>query len=331
MKKIFVTAGMGIMMLWGCASNTIKSLDEYSQVPMANAAIMPTETELEAKPYKVVVFEVNDQDVQLAKESDVGTTVSGRLVTNINEANATMVDSTGLSDLKQAIETKSSDYDANGVADYAVTGQISAANFSKEFTKTSAYKDKEGKVHVIPAYCTYSAVVRGNVNIYSVKTKEVVSNIGLSGNNSKKTEDPKVNRWSTCPPISQQEIVSIVRGAGNSAANGTKLQMQNFFAPKGYVLERRTNGKKSIFKVSLGQVNGAKKNLKAVFYNIEQGQNPITGKTTEAQNKIAEGEVTNRVDARQAWIMVDDEEVASQIKLGDMVNIKYEKRFLGLF
>ncbi len=46
------------------------------------------------------------------------------------------------------------------------------------------------------------------------------------------------------------------------------------------------------------------------------------------QNKVGENAATNKVKAKSAWIVVDDEEIASRIRLGDVVKTTFKKGLL---
>jgi len=50
-----------------------------------------------------------------------------------------------------------------------------------------------------------------------------------------------------------------------------------------------------------------------------------------SQNKVGEGAITNKVKAKSTWIVVDDEEIASRIRLGDVMKITFEKDLFDKF
>jgi len=319
-----------ILLSAACSGTTIKNISDFTPRPMAKSNVMPSESELENRPYKVVVFDIIDDKVELAKQSQVGASVSGELVTQINKSNAVMIKKDGLSDLKAAIENNASDYNNNSVADFAVTGNISIANYSKKYHKLETHKDKKGKIHVTEPYCKYETLVAGNIHIHDMKSMKLVKTIPVSGGASRKIETAG-RRIRSCNDLSTTEISSLVRSAGKKAARREDVVFQNYFRPNGYVLEHRTNGKSSIFKVTVGQTNGLAKGQKAEFFTVNKNKNPITGKLIMIQNKVGEGAVTNKVREKSAWIIVDDEETASRIRLGDVVKITFEKGLIDKF
>lgn len=354
---IIATSAVALLVS-GCFGTTIKNINEYSMKPMAKSSVLPSEEELEGRPARVVVFNVDDQATPLAKSSKAGTAISGALVSQISKANARMIDKGGFTDLEMAIKDNQSSSKSND-ADYAVTGRVSSANFSVEYTPMKTWRDpKSGEVLVIEPHCTYSASIAGNVKIHSVKGDiEVEKTVPVSGRSKKsidldrrhtvqknakgelivavlKAIDPSLDIKSNtdeskyCNNFGKIEIDNLIRSAGIDAVQRDNVVFQNFFSPKGYVLEHRMRGKESIFKVSLGKNNGLKEDLKAEIFTIEKSTNEITKKVSVIQNRIGEGTVSDQIHKQHAWIVVGDEKTASQVKLGDVVEIKYEK---GLF
>lgn len=343
------------VLLSGCFGTTIKNVNEYSRKQMQAAEILPSEEQLEGRPSRVVVFDVDDQRAVLAQGTGAGVAVSGELVSQISKANARMIDKEAYSKLEQAIQQKTQPPKAKGV-DYAISGKISRATFSVDFSGPKVISSG-GESMTIPASCSYKAKISGNVKIYRVGDNfKVERTVAVSGKSSRSIDvildkkdkklndkaemlvtvlnalDPSLklkagdNESKYCNHLSKQEISSLVRSAGVDAISQTNIEFQNFFSPRGYVLEHRIRGKDNIFKVSLGKKNGVKENLKAEIYSLENQVNAITKKSDIVQNKIGEGKVSDQINKQHAWIVVD-ESTAKHIKLGDVVEIKYEKSF----
>ena len=265
--------------------------------------------------------------MKLAKQSEVGTSVAGELVSNISMSNAVMLDKAGFEGLKRALDSQASNYRNSTQADYALTGQITVANLSTEYRKATYSKDKYGKVHVTNPYCYYSSLVQGNIRIYDARTMRLVHTVAISGG-SNESEELTTNNSHTCRHMSQEEIVSLVRAAGVKAASRQDVIFKNFFRPKGYVLERRGNGEKNIFKISLGKSSGVVSDQAAVLYTIQEEKHPVTGKITQQENKLGEGTVTDKIYENYAWVVIDDKKIVSQMKQGDVVKLVYEKSFM---
>ena len=54
-------------------------------------------------------------------------------------------------------------------------------------------------------------------------------------------------------------------------------------------------------------------------------ENPITGKTEIERRIIATGKVTNLIDPKSSWIIIDNKDQESKIRLGDIIKMKYSK------
>jgi hypothetical protein len=317
-----------ILLSAACSSTTIKDINEFSPRPMAKSKVMPTEDELNSQPFRVVVFAINDESVQLARNSQVGASVTGELIAQISKANANIIGNAGLSHLKSAIEKNTVLNSNNVAADFAITGSISVANYAKKYNKASSYKDKEGKVHVTEASCSHNSLIQGNIYIHNLKTMELIKTVAISGGDIRTTELPG-KYYKSCNNLSKTEISSMLRAGGTKAISREDVVFKNLFRPNGYVLERRSNGKVSIFKVTIGQKNGIEQDQNAEFFSTEKNKHPITGKMSETQNKVADGTVTNKIQSKNSWVMIDDENIASQVRLGDAVKISYEKSIFG--
>lgn len=306
-----------------CSSTSIKNIDEYTVKPMLKSDVLPTESELKSRPYNVAVFEIEDEAVELAKNSDVGASIAGEVSKFVNKSNARTVASDA--GLLTAINSNQKTYPASNI-DYAIVGQVSVANYKKVFTPSSTYKDKNGKIHIVEPSCDHSALVQGRLDFYNVKDMSLMNTLDISGGANQSLR-LKVNQASYCRQLSSEEIRGLVRSAGTKAARREDVNIENVFSPKGYVLERRTNGEKSIIKISLGQNNGVEESQKAEIFSVVQNKNPITNKMDLVQNKIAEGKVSDKVFRNYAWIIMDDEQ-ASSIKVGDVVKLSFEKGML---
>jgi len=331
---IRLLVSIAVLLSVGCASTSIKSINEFAPRPMSNASVMPSEAELENRPYKVVVFEIDDDKIKLAKNSQVGPSITSQLVRLISKSNVNAIDGADLVDLKAAITDKSNRYNKDA-ADFAVTGHIAVANYTKKYNKpTSSYKDKKidvnksKKAYVQKPTCSHSALIQGSLQVYDVKTMSLVKTIAISGGNTITTD--AVNHYRRrCPGLSRAQIMGMMRSAGDKAVSREDAVLKNIFQPNGYVLERRSNGKASIFKVSIGQKNGIEEGQKAEFFASDRTRHAITGKFDNAEFKVAEGAVTNQINSKNAWIIMNDETAASQIKVGDIVKLSYEKSFFG--
>ena len=327
MKYKALTIAISSAVLSGCFATKIENPDKYQTVPMSKAAMFPTEAQLENRPYRVVVFNINDQAVPLAKQAIAGPAVADELARHIKKSNAVIVDKAGLEGLKRAIDTQKASFKNSAQVDYAVTGKISVGKYETKFHKTTYTKDKYGKVHVTEPSCSFNTLVQGNINIYDARSLRLAHTFAISGGELK-SETLTKNHASYCRKLGKDEILSMIRASGISAAGREDVQLKNFFWPKGYVLERRMNGDENIFRISLGKTSGVSADQTAAFYSVVEDKNPVTGKVSYIQNKVGEGTVTDKLHDNHAWVIIKDSTVASQIKQGDIVKVVYEKSFM---
>lgn len=325
-----------IILTSACSTSSIKSVNDFSPKNMQKSNVMPSESELENRPFKVVVFDFDDGANKLAKRSQVGKSLASELVAQIGKANTVYIDQSGLSGLKDVMKNKTDASYDHKVADFAVIGSINVATHSKKYNKAKVYKNKDAnsypkkdvKTKVEKPTCTHSALVQGSVNVYEVKSKNLIKTVSLSGG-SYRTTDINRRYSRSCNTLSKAEISAMLRSAASKAVKREDVVLQNLFRANGYVLERRSNGKSSIFKVSIGQKNGLEQGLKAEFFASDNSKHPLTGAIYKEQHKVTEGTVTNKIQDTNAWVIIDNEEHASQVRLGDMVKVSYEKSFLG--
>ena len=318
--------GASLVTLSGCFSTTIANPDQYKPVSLTKAAILPTENQLANQPYKVVVFDIDDSAVKLAREAGVGKPLAQELMRNINQSNADIVDQAGLEGLKKAIDSRKTGYQGPLPVDYAITGKISVAKYTTKFYPATYNKDKDGKPYTTSPSCVYSTLVQGNIQIYDVNSLRVAHQFAISGG-EQTSENVAVNQSSACRKLGHDEILSMISASGVSAAHREDVQVKNFFRPKGYVLEKRVKGDESIFKISIGKSSGVVKDQDAKFYTMKEDKDPATGNVSVVQNELGEGTVTDKVQDGYAWVLIEDKDIASQIKYGDVVKVVYSKSF----
>lgn len=328
MKFKVITIAVSLVTLSGCFSTTIANPDKYKPVTMAKAAVFPTSAQLENRPYKVVVFDVNDKNLALSREAQSGSTATTELIRQISKSNAVIVRQAGLEGLKNAIDAQRTDYIAPEGVDYAVTGNFTVAKYTKEYVEAKHRKDKDGKPYVIDPYCAHGTLLQGTISIYDVKTMRLAHSFAVSAG-SHKSATMRVNQSHSCRSLPRKEITTFLWSNGASAVKREDVQLKNFFRPKGYVLERRVKGDESIFKISIGKSSGVVADQDAVFYTVDGDRDPVTGIVmNQAQNEIGEGTVSDKIQEKHSWVLVKDKDVASKIKHGDVVKVVFGKSFM---
>ncbi|MBU6339831.1 MAG: hypothetical protein KGQ36_07685, partial [Rickettsiales bacterium] len=110
-----------------------------------------------------------------------------------------------------------------------------------------------------------------------------------------------------------------------------EVDIKNFFAKKGYILEKRIYGKKAIFKISLGSLDGIKQGDQFEIIGKYENQNEITEESEVERRVIANGTITDKIDPKTSWVIIDDAKKIDSIRLGDSIKIQYKKaRFVKI-
>lgn len=318
---------MALGVLGGCSTTAVK-MGEFSPVPLKFAAIMPSKAELSGAPPKVVIFPLNDRRLRMASQAHLGRTVADTLQSYLSESGVDILDRSMYGKLRNEIalaemKGEARSYGGPSVAGFAIAGDISKADYTHSFTEQSYWKDQNGNMHFIPASCSFNTDVAGNINIYRVPSLQMVKSIGTDATESSSRQ----TRDSSCQ-FSNKERSSLLREAASAAVDKARTKLQNFFAPSGYVLERRENkDHKNIFKISIGTTHGSKQGAACDFYQTIASKNPVTGVTSNEEYVIATGEVSNQVGPDYAWVVVNDDQASNKIRLGDKVKFHYTAGF----
>jgi len=324
MKRILLSVGISsVVLLSGCATK-IAHPSTYAKAPLQAADIMPTKDEINGAKLKVVIFNPDDTGIKLAKDAKVGHSIATTLEKYASKAGVEIVDRDLANKLREEIQLAEMqgkpDYQGPNIADYAITGTVSAVNVGAKFTEASSWVDKEGKTHKSPASCKYSANVAANLRIYKLPALNFSKAITIEDSVSSSTE----TRNSSCA-FTQGSAEGLVRQAAVSAVKDARTDFQNHFAAKAFVLERRHNEDGSIFKLSNGEGMGFMPQSDVQFYHLEASENPLTGDISTEEYLVASGTISNQVGTNFAWVVVDDEEEAQKIKLGDYVKVQFSK------
>lgn len=327
MKYKILTITISISVLSGCFSTKIVNPDNYKSMNMERASVFPTAVQLENRPYKVVVFDINDKGLTLARDAKAGTTVTRELKSQIGQTNAILLGKSGMEELKKAIDTQRTDYTNTTEVDYALTGRISVAKYTKEYVAAKRTKAKDGTVHVSDPYCNHGTLLQGKINIYNARTLRLAHSFAISAG-SHKNEKLERDQSLLCRDLTKKVINNYLWSNGASAVGREDVQLRNFFRPKGYVLEKRIKDNENIFRISIGNSSGVIEDQDAVFYTIKEDKDPVSGKIFQVQNKLGEGTVSNQVHEKHSWVYIKDKDVASQIKRGDIVKVVYKKSFM---
>ncbi len=327
------------LLLSSCAP-TIKDLSPYQKQFLAKSKFLPTEENLAGKVSKIVVFNLDENENQVATQAGLGGAMANS-IENVLTKNrlAELVDRKAAAKLQKEIQlaelNKTGAYKGPQVADYAVSGSISNAGFTGKYVSGSTYFDPKTKNMVtIPPRFNYKADVSGNIKIYELPSMAVVENIDFKGNKSRSENVQQKGGISLgglqiggeqAKPAERDD--TLVRKAGEDAVDEMIIDIKNALAHKGYVLEKRVFEKKTIFKISLGSMDGLQHGDKFEISGQYDSENAITGKVEVERRVIAQGTVTNIIDPKTSWVVVDDNNKVEQVRLGDVVKMRYKKGY----
>lgn len=335
---------LALLLLISSCSTTISNFGEYQKQFLPKTSHMPSPENIAGKAPKIVVFALDENNNEIATQTGLGTSLANN-VENILSKNrlGEIVDRKAASKLQKEISlaemNKTGSYKGPIVADYAVSGAISNAGFTSKYSNGSTYFNPQTKqlVSVPPKY-TYTSDVAGNLKIYELPSLAVVESVEF---NAKKSRSEAVQQDGGFAlggiQIGGKKVEgskrddSLVRKAGEDAVNDIEVEIKNFFAKKGYILEKRILDKKAIFKISLGSVDGIKQEDKFEVSGQYDNENALTNQVEVERRIITSGTVSDLVDPKTAWVVIDDAKKVDAIRLGDTVKMKYKKsRFAGV-
>lgn len=306
------------VMLSGCA--TTIDLAKFRDADMKEAEIMPTRAQLSCQRIKIVVFEADESALGNVRGAGLGLALSNTVEKELSVSGAEIVDRSlamKLGDELKLAESKGTgNYQGPEVAQFAIRGKVLSAEYGAKYNEASSYTDKKGKTHYTPASYSHTANVSGGIRIYELPNLRLIASVNLNGNSS--YSDPRQG-------ADQQIGAKLLRTATESAIQGSSHEIKNLFAPKGYVVEKRADGEKSIFKILMGREQGVKPEDKVVIYSVRKKINALTGVEQIDEIPVAEATVSDQVTSNESWIIPANKEAAALVRLGDFVKVKYAK------
>jgi hypothetical protein len=317
---------------------TIRNFDDYQKQFLPKTAFMPSKDNFSGEEPKIVVFALDENENTIATSAKLGESMANDVENILSKNNlGQIVDRKAALKLEKEIALsemkKTGSYKGPIIADYAISGAISNAGFTSKFSAGFFYPNpRTGDIITVPPKYTYSTDVNGNLKIYELPSLEVVQTIEFSNKKSRSenaAQDGGLSLGSLQVGGKKVEAAksddNLMRKTANEAVLDIEVDIKNFFAKKGYILEKRVYGKKAIFKISLGSSDGLKQGDKFEIIGKYENQNDITEESEIERRIITTGTVTDRIDPKTSWVIIDDIKKLDSIRLGDAVKIKYEK------
>ncbi|WP_440876294.1 hypothetical protein [Thalassotalea sp. PLHSN55] len=324
---ITLTAAMSLA---GCASTSIDN-DSASQIisnpqlkrELPKASLMPTKAQLVGKQLKVLVLDAEERN-DLAKSSFAGSAMIGSLDNLLHQAGVELVDRSIATKVKNEIiayET-SGEYDSPllDLVDVSILPVITSATFNYEFKEGHEAKNIiTGKQTWVKPSCSFKATVAGVAKTYKLPELKLASQVELSG----VSEISRDARSSSCK-ISTNEKQGLIAQAAKQSIRNYKQIIQNEFSPKGYVIQYKVLNEKHFIQINIGENKKLVEGSSIQFVKQVKNTNDLTGESSIDNVTIGEGDVTNLIQTKTAWVNVEPE-VASRLSLGDIAQVEFKK------
>lgn len=316
-SKLSIVLLLLALVLPACATKVDKNV--FHNVVLKEGEILPSKNQLKQERAKIVVMDT-EKRTTLAKGSQLGEDFSLAIEKELNEAGSEVVDrnvSIALSkELRLAELNGVGSYSGPQVAQYAIRGQINSVDYT--VTKSAQLLSKLFKnKNDIAVHFDHKAKMAGTIKIYELPSLRLLSTINVTGsateNDIEEGENPATG-------------AALLKAAASYAISDKGHEFKNFFAPRGYIIDRRANATQSVFKVLIGRDHGVKPGDNIVIYSPrKQKPDAITGKEAMEELEIAQGSVSDRVGESESWVTVDDKLLADKVRTGDYVKVKYEE------
>ncbi len=326
-QMILLISIIAASLLGGCSNTTIKDLSSWKNVAMQRSisayntkALLATGDRIKIVVDKFV--EPENQSVRqlasLANLSNVMAAVSEKYLT---KAGVEVIDRKDAKRLLKEIRLaeakgKAGRYKGPQVVQYALVGYVDGIDTSSKFTER---KCSGGKCS--SPTCTYTANIVGKIRIYTVPELRMVKSIALKDDATRYEE----TRTDTCMSRGAASYTTVIRDVGEQAVKGARIKFQNFFAPKAYVSNMRMKDGKYIIKINIGKNRNLEEGTVIKVFTTRLEKDGITGEEREEKMEIAAGKVTNQIGQDYAWVILDEPELASRIRIGFFVKAYFEK------
>lgn len=248
---------------------------------------------------------------------DLGEIVSRNLTKVAFESGVDIIDS----GLPVTLRKKLTSYEKNqqpvaadaDEADFIITSKLVSANASKEFDSDSerlesGLKGKPG--------CEVKIHLTLDLKLYSLDPLQLDEAFFI---------DHEFENFYEGVTSCDTVITDLTfKEAIASALDRNAAEIKNAFAPKGLIVDHRVKKKKHIFKTSFSARKGAAANAEVAVYKFVKTHDPITLKAREEKVLLGTGKILNATDPDNVWIQLDKKADASEVRLGDVVEVQHE-------
>ncbi|NPA55400.1 MAG: hypothetical protein GXO40_03465 [Epsilonproteobacteria bacterium] len=318
-----------MLILGGCGTSV--NLLEYKPQPLSVAKYVPPKEQLihHSLP-KVVVANVDDNGIRIAKKANLGRVMTVEVVKNLSLLHSVRViqrlKALSYKDIKKEIKAASlaKKTGLNIGADYIILGKLSNASYDYNFHEGYCYTINTKKLG-LQRICKspsvdYKACVDGDIKILKLPslTEAQLFTIHKCVYQSEDIRSPRYIR-----KINN----GLLRRAATQAIDSLYGKFRDFFAQKGYIYALRKKGDDIIVQTTLGAKFGAKEGDEVEIYHKERFFNPLTQQYNMTNIKIGYGIISNQITDEYSWVIV--KKLQKPVKAGDFVKLKFDDSILG--
>lgn len=314
---------LAALILTGCMARPATHLTEEEirfkkMVPVAleKNDIMPTEAQLAGSGPRVVVFETDHSNIEMAVSARTGQAVTAEIEKLLTGTEVELVDrslATKLGEELQLAEMRgNAEYQGEQIADYAILAKLSHTGITEEFQEKG---------------CTFVGEVSASVRVYKIPSMRPVTTEILEGSSKAVTGHCTLSENRN---ISSNRTQQLTREAAVRAVSGMRAQLHKLFAPTGYVIEMRekkvsflsTDKPEVYVKVTLGTRHNLKEGDVVEILSLTRVTNPLTKRETIETSVLTSGTVQKvHLLSESAWIEIPAN-FAGTMRFGQPVRIK---------
>jgi len=316
LKKLWPIVAVSLLAS-ACATTSLEvDPSSYQLEPLESASYKPTPDEVNRAKPRVAIFPLEllrGNDELSASEADaLEPSMRSELeAALLDSGKVTLLDRNLAMRLRGAMaeaERSGKTPKAMQQADSLIISQIDLMSADREYRPATTNR----KGRVVPGVCITTAEVSGVMKIHDVFENDTVGIQKISGRARDVDEAP------ACAPINNEDERALFQQAAKKASSEAKGFLRTHFAPKGYVVEKRSNGESWVFKVTTdGQAMSEYKTVK--IFDRRLASNALTGETEPEVLSVGTARVTDQAGDRFLWIHVNDADVAARVRLGHLV------------
>lgn len=320
-------------------STKISNFELYNQSFLSKSEFIPTKDQINKDKSNIIIYKINDKKSKLAIRAGLGYIATKNIETIIaSNKIANIINRDNYQKLKDEITlsqlNNNFSYKGPIPANYAIIGEISGSSFnSKYISSKESFDEKTKKYNYTPPKYKYSGSVEGKVNIIQLPNASIIKTIELKGDANGEeyinSNNIKIGKFQFSNKASKPKEYdeSIMQQSINDATYMIEEDIKNFFAPIGYISQKKKYKNKVIFKISLGSNDGIKQNDKIYIYTKVRIKNDLTDQFETETRYIGSAKISNIINDTSSWIVLEDNKNNIKIRLGDIVKIKYDKSF----